>query len=238
VADRILILGEQDGCAPTAGALADQLAQSGFAVERVADTRAAAERLLAGPSALVVRSDSVRQATEACAALRWAAGLSIFAIVPQNAGPVGGAASVTGLFDAGADCVLTPDVDRRELAARLRASFRLAGPPQVAEQSFAQPVAGLEVDERRHRVTVGGRQLSLTPTEFRLLVALARRSGRIARHEELIREVWGKDIPDGAKDLRLYVSYLRQKLDEVEDPAIALVNQRGVGYRLAEAVAS
>jgi len=232
VADRVLILGEQDGCAPTAGALADQLAQSGFAVERVADTRAAAERLLAGPCALVVRSDSVRQAAEACAALRWAAGLSIFAIVPE-----GSAANVTGLFDAGADCVLPPDIDRRELAARLRASFRLAV-PQVAEQHAPQPVAGLEVDERRHRVTVGGRQLSLTPTEFRLLVALARRSGRIVRHEELIREVWGKDIPDGAKDLRLYVSYLRQKLDEVEDPAIALVNQRGVGYRLAEAVAS
>jgi two-component system KDP operon response regulator KdpE len=96
-------------------------------------------------------------------------------------------------------------------------------------------VGSLVLNARAHVATLGDRDLELTPTEFRLLAALAGRAGQVVAREELLAEVWGADRVRRDDVLRIYVGYLRHKLgDDPARPRI-LLNQRGVGYRLVEA---
>lgn len=144
-------------------------------------------------------------------------------------------------LEAGAETVLVAPLSRRELAARLGAL--LSGrngslPGELRSGSRRYRVGDLVIDSDAHAVRRAGREIALTPTEFRLLFALARRAGQAVRHEELLCEVWGPGRVTTPENLRLYVRYLRQKLcDDVEQPRL-LISQRGFGYRLAEGAAS
>jgi DNA-binding response OmpR family regulator len=87
----------------------------------------------------------------------------------------------------------------------------------------------------RYTATVAGRVLELTPTEFRLLEALVRRSGTVASEEELVQEVWGGYRQDDTALVRRYILMLRKKIEA--DPAnpARILTVRGFGYRLATA---
>ena len=116
-----------------------------------------------------------------------------------------------------------------ELTARIRAALRRRSNP------VPFVLGELAIDYDRRRVSVAGRPVTLTPTEYELLRVLAQGAGRVLTHEDLLRQVWagrghGKANP---KIVRAYVKRLRHQLgDDAARPAW-IVNERGVGYRMA-----
>jgi two-component system response regulator MprA len=128
-------------------------------------------------------------------------------------------------FSAGGDDYVVKPFHFDELVARLRAVLRRAGTEPAAT------VGDLRLDPIEHAVTAGERTVSLTPTEFRVLAALAARPGAVARRGELVRAAWphGAIVHDNTLDQ--YVARLRRKLREVESEA-EIVTAHGVGYQL------
>jgi two-component system KDP operon response regulator KdpE len=135
-------------------------------------------------------------------------------------------------LDEGANDYVTKPFSMPELLARVRVALR---PPQGGgpEADPVLRVDDLEIDLARHRVTVAGREVELTPKEFAFLALLARWPGRVLTHRTILQEVWGPDYSDEIHYLRVYASQIRKKLGD--DPTRRrLVAQPGVGYRLDE----
>jgi two-component system KDP operon response regulator KdpE len=131
-------------------------------------------------------------------------------------------------LDLGADDYLTKPFGIDELLARLRAVLRRAGtaqPPVIA-------IGDITIDLARHVVTKSGREVHLTPTEYDLLRVLATNAGKVLTHRQLLERVWGGYAAENSQQLRVYVNYLRRKLED--DPARPrwLVTEPGIGYRL------
>jgi len=135
-------------------------------------------------------------------------------------------------LDRGADDYLTKPFGVPELLARIRVALRHAAAPPGAGPEPVFRGEGVTVDLLRRRVTSGGTEVHLTPTEFRLLAALIRHAGQVLTHTHLLREVWGPNAVDQPHYLRVYMAQLRHKLEA--DPARPrlLVTEPGVGYRL------
>ncbi len=138
---------------------------------------------------------------------------------------------IAGL-DAGADDYLSKPFGVGELLARVRAVLRRSRGSEVVRNQPPFQSGDLRIDFARHQVTVAGRPVELSATEFKLLAALARNADRVMLHEELLREVWGPEYRDEVQYLRVYVRYLRQKVEA--DPARPrlILTQQGAGYRL------
>jgi two-component system response regulator MprA len=132
-------------------------------------------------------------------------------------------------LDAGADDYLVKPFDVGELQARLRALLRRSGGDGDDGLSFAE----LRLDGARHGVAVGETFVELTRTEYGLLEVLLRNPRRVLPHEVLYDRVWGYDFGPASNALRVYIGYLRRKLDQAgAQPLIHTV--RGVGYVLRE----
>lgn len=137
-------------------------------------------------------------------------------------------------LDLGADDYLTKPFGVSELLARIRVALRRAARPTVGSPDPIFQTGALRVDLLRREVWAGGRQVHLTPTEYKLLGALIRSAGRVVQHHQLLREVWGPNALDQPHYLRVYMAQLRHKLEA--DPARPrlLITEPGVGYRLRE----
>jgi two-component system KDP operon response regulator KdpE len=136
-------------------------------------------------------------------------------------------------LDEGANDYVTKPFSMPELLARVRVALRA---PQALEGTEAEPILrvdDLEIDLARHRVTVAGREVDLTPKEFAFLALLARWPGRVLTHRAILQEVWGPDYSDEVHYLRVYASQIRKKLGDSPERR-RLVAQPGVGYRLDE----
>ena len=131
------------------------------------------------------------------------------------------------LLDLGADDYLEKPFSKKELSARVRALLRRAVAPA---RGAAARVGTLVVDARTHRASVGDTALDLTPTEFRLLAALAGRPGELVDRGALLRAGWPDERDPDPEWLKAHLARLRSKLQASGAPD--LVNVRGVGYRL------
>ena len=131
-------------------------------------------------------------------------------------------------LDAGADDYVTKPFGMDELLARLRAAVRRASPapeaPVVTTDDFT-------VDLADKRVTRGGQDVRLTPTEWQLLEVLVRHTGRLVTQRQLLAEVWGPSYQNEAHYLRVYVANLRRKLEPDPSRPRHLLTEPGMGYR-------
>lgn len=119
-----------------------------------------------------------------------------------------------------------------ELLARMRAALRhIAGPPgKPADPVFT--LGDLKVDLGRRQVFVTGKEIHLTPIEYKLLTTLIRYAGRVMTHRQLLKEVWGPLHVEEGHYLRVYMRQLRNKLEKNPAHPHYLVTELGVGYRL------
>jgi DNA-binding response OmpR family regulator len=135
-------------------------------------------------------------------------------------------------FEVGADDYLTKPFDVAELLMRVQAVLRRSKWPEevMARQLFK--TGPIEIDFAQHRVTIDGEPVKLTPTEYRLLAYLASNANRVLLHRELLRAVWGPEYGEETEYLRVYVRYLRQKLEPDPSNPQYLLTQPGAGYML------
>jgi two-component system KDP operon response regulator KdpE len=139
---------------------------------------------------------------------------------------------VRGL-ELGADDYITKPFSPRELVSRVRAVLRRTEDSSAAHEPIT--VDGrLRLDFGRREVWVDGRLVRLRPTEYRLLYHLVQNAGWVVPHDQLLAKVWGYEYRDETHYLRLYINYLRQKLEK--DPAHPeyILTERGVGYRFVD----
>jgi two-component system KDP operon response regulator KdpE len=133
-------------------------------------------------------------------------------------------------LDAGADDYVSKPFGPEELLARIRAALRRRATGADDEPAFA--VGELKVDLAHRRVSVGEREVHLTPIEYRLLVSLVRDAGKVLTHRHLLREVWGPHAED-THTLRVHMAQLRRKLETEPANPRYLLTEPGVGYRLS-----
>jgi two-component system KDP operon response regulator KdpE len=140
---------------------------------------------------------------------------------------------VRGL-ELGADDYVHKPFSQRELVSRIRAVLRrhYAVPPMP--QTMVVVDERLSIDFARREVLVSGERVNLRPTEYRLLYHLVQNAGYVQTHEQLLTRVWGPEYRDESHYLRLYITYLRQKIEA--DPAHPhyILTERGVGYRFVD----
>ena len=136
----------------------------------------------------------------------------------------------------GADDYIVKPVSTQELSARINAVMRRAS-QSSANTSTSTPMMqykNLTIDFDKYEVKMNGARIDLSPTEFRLLNVLAKYKGRVLPHEFLLTEVWGADYIGEIDYLRLYISYLRKKLEVNGEEERFIHNEWGVGYRFGD----
>jgi len=143
---------------------------------------------------------------------------------------------VRGL-DYGADDYLLKPVGDRELVARVRAVLRRAElpPPPEARREITYGDDFLTVDVAERKVMVNGKQVKLTPREFRLFALLVENAGRILTHKQVLEKVWGWEYTDDLDYVRIYISHLRQKIEPAPALPRYIMTEPGVGYYFQKA---
>jgi DNA-binding response OmpR family regulator len=138
---------------------------------------------------------------------------------------------VKGLEIGGDDYVVKP-FDNHELLARIRTQLRRGTAERGADELvFAD--GNLKINFQTREVTVYGNVVELTPKEFTLLSVLARNAGRVLTRSELITQTWGPEYGEANESLKLYIHYLRKKIERDPNKPEFILTSRGVGYRFA-----
>lgn len=221
---KILVVDDE---APIRKFLRISLAAAGYQVAEAASAAAALEALERSAPDLVVLDLGLSDADgqEAIPAIRAGSQAPIIVLSVR-----GSEAEKVRALDSGANDFVTKPFAVGELLARIRAALRSAG--DQAQHTGVLAVGGLVMDSERHRVSVDGKPVKLTPREFELLELLMRHAGKVLTHKSLLREVWGPLHEEDTHYLRIYVRQLRQKLgDDPVNPRF-IANEAGVGYRL------
>jgi len=140
---------------------------------------------------------------------------------------------VRGL-ELGADDYVTKPFSPRELVSRVRAVLRRTETAGGDTHGLIEVDERLKLDFDRHEVWVDGELIQLRPTEYRLLYHLVQNTGRVLTHDQLLTRVWGYEYRDEPHYVRLYINYLRKKIEK--DPANPkyILTERGTGYRFVD----
>ncbi len=135
-------------------------------------------------------------------------------------------------LDIGADDYLTKPFGIAELLARIKVALRHASRIEGKTDNIYRHL-DLEIDPDKRRVILAGQEVHLTPTEYKLLAALALQPGKVVTQSALINSVWGKHAQGHAHYLRIYVQHLREKLKDDPLRPRFILTEPGGGYRLA-----
>jgi DNA-binding response OmpR family regulator len=140
---------------------------------------------------------------------------------------------VRGL-ELGADDYITKPFSPRELVSRVRAVLRRTEMTTSTTHGLIEVDDRLKIDFDRREVWVAGKLVQLRPTEYRLLYHLVQNAGWVVTHDQILAKVWGYEYQDEPHYVRLYINYLRKKLEE--DPASPkyILTERGIGYRFVD----
>lgn len=206
-------------------ALRTALTGNGYEVTTADGGGAALETIAAWQPDIVVL-DLVMPGFDGFAVLRDLRGWSDVPVIVLSAR--GQEGDKVAALDLGADDYLTKPFGIGELLARLRALARRAH-RNVDEVLVAGRVT---IDLASHVVTRDGEEVHLTPTEFGLLRALAAEAGKVLTHRQLLERVWGGYAAENTQQLRVYINYLRRKLEENPAEPALIQTEPGVGYRL------
>jgi DNA-binding response OmpR family regulator len=139
---------------------------------------------------------------------------------------------VRGLRE-GADDYIPKPFSSRELLSRIEAVLRRVKVVKRRADRQNLIVGDLVLDLESHQVVVKNRTVKLTPIEFCLLIALAEQVGKVVPHRQLLCQVWGEAYTDDVRQLKVYIHYLRQKLEDDPGNPRYILSERGEGYRLA-----
>jgi len=140
---------------------------------------------------------------------------------------------VRGL-DLGADDYMTKPFSPRELASRIRAVLRRTEAKVPVAKSEIVVDDELRINFEERKVIVRGQEVKLRPTEYRLLYQLVTHAGQVLTHETLLSRVWGPEYRDEDHYVRLYITYLRQKIEKDTKNPKYILSERGFGYRFKE----
>jgi two-component system, OmpR family, KDP operon response regulator KdpE len=140
---------------------------------------------------------------------------------------------VRGL-DLGADDYITKPFSPRELISRIRAVLRRTETETNNHKSAIVVDSDLTINFDRRLVLVRGKEVRLRPTEYRLLYQLVTNPGKLLTHETLLSRVWGPEYNDEDQYVRLYITYLRQKIEKDPRNPKYILSERGLGYRFVE----
>ena len=132
----------------------------------------------------------------------------------------------------GADDYVTKPFGAEELMARVETVLRRSRIPEVAARPVFN-IGELSIDFVQRKVTIEGQEVSLSPTEYRLLQHLAINAGRVIVQEELQAKVWGPEYREHYEGLRVYIQRLRQKIEKQPEHPIYVITKPGIGYMLA-----
>ncbi len=137
-------------------------------------------------------------------------------------------------LELGADDYITKPFSPRELVSRIKAVLRRTKSFQEDQIDIIEVDDRLKIDFSRREVWVEGEKVDLRPTEYRLLYHLVKNAGWVNTHEQLLTKVWGFEYQDEPHYVRLYVNYLRKKLEEDPSNPKYILTERGVGYRFVD----
>jgi len=137
-------------------------------------------------------------------------------------------------LELGADDYITKPFSPRELVGRIKAVLRRTETATSSSPGVIEVDDRLRLDFDRREIWVDGKLVSLRPTEYRLLYHLVQNAGWVVTHDQLLAKVWGYEYRDEPHYVRLYINYLRQKLEEDPSNPKYILTERGVGYRFID----
>jgi DNA-binding response OmpR family regulator len=140
---------------------------------------------------------------------------------------------VRGL-ELGADDYVTKPFSPRELVSRVRAVLRRNDTASGSTHGLIEVDDRLKLDFDRHEVWVEGKLINLRPTEYRLLYHLVQNAGWVISHDQLLANVWGYEYRDEPHYVRLYINYLRKKVEKDPSNPKYILTERGIGYRFVD----
>lgn len=135
-------------------------------------------------------------------------------------------------LDAGADDYITKPFGIAELTARIQVALKHSSRAAESNNAGITQFGVVMIDHLHRDVKVRGESVRLTPIEYRLLTVLTKHEGKVVTHRKLLSEVWGEEYTDEAQYLRVYIGYLRRKIELNPDQPKVILNEPRVGYRL------
>jgi len=206
--------------------LGDYLRRSGHEVTTVASGHEGIAALGSSPPDLVLLDVTMPglDGWQVLARLRAEASVPVIMLTARGDEP-----DILRGFAGGADDYVTKPFSFAQLGARIKAVLDRA-PREPSAAAGVLRGGDLEVDLDQHRVLRAGEPVELTPTEFRILVALLRQRGRVLSAREIVSAVWGSEYADETGYIRRYVWHLRRKLERDPSQPRYILNERSIGY--------